>query len=68
MNRKNKRNGGFSVSCDLKVLHVFVSSDETSSEKNDTMQDYLIGWADLVYGHFFNHSHFRISFDFRGLI
>ena len=43
-----KRNGGFSVHCERKVLYVFTSLDKASSaEENDT---YIIkfGWAILI--------------------
>ena len=34
---QKKRNGGFSVPCELKVLYFFTSLDQTSSaEENDT--------------------------------
>ena len=34
---QKKRNGGFLVHCELKVLHIFISLDRASSaEENDT--------------------------------
>ena len=56
-----KRNGGFSVACDLKVPYLFTSSNQaTPAEENDTK---IIKWF-WFYGHLLKHSHFQISLDF----
>ena len=44
---QKKRNGGFSVPCELKVLYIFTSLDKTSSgEENDT-KIVKFGWVIL---------------------
>ena len=45
---QKKRNGGFSVPCELKVLYLFTSLDQTSSaEENDT-KIIKFGWVVLI--------------------
>ena len=45
---QKKRNGGFSVPCELKVLYLFTSLDQTSSaEENDT-KIIKLGWVVLI--------------------
>ena len=45
---QKKRNGGFSVPCELKVLYLFTALDQTSSaEENDT-KIIKFGWVVLI--------------------
>ena len=45
---QKKRNGGFSVHCELKVLYLFTSLDEAfSAEENDT-KIIKFGWVVLI--------------------
>ena len=45
---QKKRNGGFAVHCELKVLYLFTSLDQTSSaEENDT-KIMKFGWVVLI--------------------
>ena len=45
---QKKRNGEFSVHCELKVLYLFASLDQTSSaEENDT-KIIKFGWVVLI--------------------
>ena len=62
---QKKRNGGFSVHCELKVLYLFKSLDQTSSaEENDT-KIIKFGWVVLnLYAHFLKYGQFQISLDF----
>ena len=58
-----KRNGGFSVACDLKVSYLFTSSNQaTSVEENDT-KIIKFDWV-ILKPHLLKHSHFQISLDF----
>ena len=45
---QKKRNGGFSVHCELKVLYLFTSLDQTSfAEENDT-KIIKLDWVVLI--------------------
>ena len=59
-----KRDGGFSVPCELKVLYLFMSLDQTSSaEETDTMI-IKFGWVVLILCPFLEK---KVIFKFRSI-
>ena len=57
---QKKRNGEFSVHCELKVLYIFTALDGTSSAKEN---DAFI-WSFWFYDHFLKYGNFQISLEF----
>ena len=45
---QKKRNGGFSVPCELKVLYLFMSLDQTSSAEEVDTKIIKCGWVVLI--------------------
>ena len=45
---QKKRNGGFPVPCELKVLYFFTSIDQTSSAKENDTKIIKFGWVVLI--------------------
>ena len=45
---QKKRNGGFSVHCELKVLYLFTRLDQTSSREENDTKILKFGWVVLI--------------------
>ena len=62
---QKKRNGGFSVHCELIVWYIFTPLDKASSaEENDTSIIKFCWVILILYDHFLKSGHFQLSLDF----
>ena len=55
---QKKRNSGFLVPCELKVLYLFTSLDQTSSAEENDAKIIKFGWVVLIIRSFSNFTRF----------
>ena len=61
---QKKRNGRFSVPCELKVWYIFTSLDEASSQKRMIPKSLNLVEQFWFYANFLKYSHCQISLEF----